>query len=461
MSKHLIDNAHLPKTAELFAKCQEVIAGGESSYARLIGTRPIVMSHGEGAHFYDVDGNRYIDWCIGYGPMIFGHRPKFIVDAIAEQITERGMLYTFPHELDYEVGRKIVQAVPGIEQLRFANSGSEATQAAMRLARGYTGKDKILKWEGSYNGFLDPHAFSHIADIATAGAEKSPKTQPSGAGIPKAFADTVIVGCFNDLDSAEQLIKQNADDLAAVLAEPILADCGIIPPDPGFLEGLRSLCDEYGVLLIFDEIITGFRVALGGAQERYGVIPDITCVAKAVGGGTPGAAAFGASAKLMEIEADGTVLHGGTYSANPMTLAGMNAALDKLLGETDAVYGHLNKIADAMVDGHEGDARGAGHPGVDQPGRPDVAGVLRLRGAGHALPPGACVRHGLLRRVAGREPGARRVLPQLQLRALLRLYGTHAARRRREPERARDVAQDRQEEAGSAGGGVRPVSGRR
>jgi glutamate-1-semialdehyde 2,1-aminomutase len=351
MGKHLIDDTHLPRTAELFGKCQEVIAGGESSYARLIGTRPIVMSHGEGGHFYDVDGNRYIDWCIGYGPMIFGHRPKFIVDAIAEQITERGMLYTFPHELDYEVGRKIVQAVPGIEQLRFANSGSEATQAAMRLARGYTGKEKVLKWEGSYNGFLDPHAFSHIADIATAGAEQSPTTQPSGAGIPKAFRDTVIVGCFNDLDSTEKLIKEHADDLAAVLAEPILADCGIIPPEPGFLEGLRTLCDEYGVLLIFDEIITGFRVALGGAQERYGVTPDITCVAKAVGGGTPGAAAFGASAKLMEIEADGTVLHGGTYSANPMTLAGMNAALDRLLGETDEVYGHLNRTADAMVAG--------------------------------------------------------------------------------------------------------------
>ena len=351
MKEHLIDNAHLPKTAELFAKCQEVIAGGESSYARLIGTRPIVMSHGEGAHFYDVDGNRYIDWCIGYGPMIFGHRPKFIVDAIAEQILERGMLYTFPHELDYEVGRKIAQAVPGIDQVRFANSGSEATQAAMRLARGYTGKDKILKWEGSYNGFLDCHAFSHIAALAAAGTEQYPRTLPSSAGIPKAVEDTVIVGCFNDLESAETLIKRHAHELAGVLSEPILADCGIIPPEPGFLEGLRSLCDEYGVLLIFDEIITGFRVALGGAQERYGVIPDITCVAKAVGGGTPGAAAFGGPRHIMDIETQNLVLHGGTYSGNPMTLAGMNAALDKLLGETDAVYGHLNKIADAMVDG--------------------------------------------------------------------------------------------------------------
>ncbi|HQG04391.1 MAG TPA: aspartate aminotransferase family protein [Thermoleophilia bacterium] len=351
MSDHLIDDSHLPETREWFAKCQEVIAGGESSYARLTGTRPIVMSHGDGAHFYDVDGNRYIDWCLGYGPMIFGHRPRFIVDAIAEQITQRGMLYTFPHELDWEVGRKIVQAVPGIDQVRFANSGSEATQAAMRLARGYTGKEKILKWEGSYNGFLDCHAFSHMPDLETAGLEKYPRTLPSGAGIPKAVEDTVVVGCFNDLESVEELMRRHGHELAAVLAEPILADCGIIPPEPGFLEGLRRLCDEYGVLLIFDEIITGFRVALGGAQERYGVIPDITCVAKAVGGGTPGAAAFGAKKHIMDIETENVVLHGGTYSANPMTLAGMNAALDKLLGETDAVYGRLNGTADAMVAG--------------------------------------------------------------------------------------------------------------
>jgi len=162
------------------------------------------------------------------------------------------------------------------------------------------------------------------------------------------------VGCFNDLDSAEQLIRRNADELAAVLSEPILADAGIIPPEPGFLEGLRRVCDENGVLLIFDEIITGFRVSLGGAQELYGVTPDITCVAKAVGGGTPGAAAFGGRGDIMDLETRGVVLHGGTYSGNPMTLAGMNAALDILMGERERVYGHLNTIADAMVDGMSG-----------------------------------------------------------------------------------------------------------
>ncbi|MFA4965079.1 MAG: aminotransferase class III-fold pyridoxal phosphate-dependent enzyme [Thermoleophilia bacterium] len=354
MSDHLIDDRHLTQTRALFAQCQEVISGGESSYARLIGTRPIVMDRGEGARFYDVDGNAYIDWCLGYGPMLFGHRPKPILDAIIAQITEGGMLYTFPHELDYEVGRKIVQAVPGIDQVRFANSGSEATQAAIRLARAYTGKDKILKWEGSYNGFLDCHAFSHMPALEAAGTERYPRTLPSQAGIPKAVEGTVVVGCFNDLDAAEALIKRNADQLAAVLSEPILADAGIIPPEPGFLEGLRRICDENGVLLIFDEIITGFRVSLGGAQELYGVIPDLTCVAKAVGGGTPGAAAFGGKKEIMQLEADGVVLHGGTYSGNPLTLAGMNASLDILIEHRERVYGHLNTIADAMVRGMRG-----------------------------------------------------------------------------------------------------------
>jgi glutamate-1-semialdehyde 2,1-aminomutase len=264
------------------------------------------------------------------------------------------MLYTFPHELDYEVGRKIVQAVPGIDQVRFANSGSEATQAAIRLARAYTGKDKVLKWEGSYNGFLDCHAFSHITAMEAAGTERVPRVLPSSAGIPKALEDTMVIGCFNDLDAVETVIKRSRDELACVLAEPILADAGIIPPVPGFLEGLRRICDENGVLLIFDEIITGFRVSLGGAQELYGVTPDITCLAKAVGGGTPGAAAFGGKKEIMALEADGTVLHGGTYSGNPMTLAGMNATLDILINDRERVYGHLNTIANAMVQGMRG-----------------------------------------------------------------------------------------------------------
>ncbi len=346
-----IEDSQLEKTRELFARCQEVISGGESSYARLIGTRPIVMERGEGAYFFDVDGNRYVDWCIGYGPMIFGHRPKPILDAIIQQIVQGGMLYTFPHELDYEVGRKIVQAVPSVDQVRFANSGSEAVQAAMRLARAYTGKDKILKWEGGYNGFLDSEAYSHQPPLDIAGYERFPRTVPSLGGIPAGAQSDVVVGCFNDLDSAEKIIKQRRGELAAVLSEPILADSGIIPPEEGFLDGLRRICDENGVLLIFDEVITGFRVSLGGAQELYDVTPDITVLAKAMGGGTPGAACFGGKKEIMQLETDNVVLHGGTYSGNPMVLAGVNATLDILINDRERVYGHLNAIADAMVGG--------------------------------------------------------------------------------------------------------------
>jgi glutamate-1-semialdehyde 2,1-aminomutase len=347
MADHLIDESHLKRTSDIFARCKEVIAGGESSYARLSNTRPIVMAGGQGPRFEDVDGNSYIDWCLGYGPMIFGHRPKPVIERISRQIAEHGMLYTFPHELDYEVARKIVRSVPGVEQVRFANSGSEATQAAMRLARAYTGKDKVLKFEGGYHGFLDAHALS----FEPAGAERAPYTTRYKAGTPRVLEETIVTGTFNDLDGLERLVRDHRHELAAVISEPVLGSCGVIPPISGFLDGMRQICDDHEVLLIFDEVITGFRLALGGAQERYGVLADITTWGKAMGGGTPGAAAFGARRELMELEADDTVFHGGTYSGNPMVLAGMDAALDILIGEREAVYGHLEAIAGAMVDG--------------------------------------------------------------------------------------------------------------
>ena len=351
MLDHLIDESRLQKSQEIFNKCREVVAGGESSYARLSNTRPIVMTHGEGARFYDADGNAYVDWCLGYGPMIFGHRPRPIVDAIAKQIVEGGMLYTFPHELDYEVGRKLVQAVPSVDLVRFANSGAEATQAAMRLARAYTGKDKILKWEGGYHGFLDCHALSYHSPLEVSGPERRPYTVRFNAGIPRVMEECVLTGTYNDLDAVEQIVKQNRGELAAILCEPVMANAGIIPPADGWLDGLRRICDDCGVLLIFDEVITGFRLALGGAQELYDVMPDITCWGKALGAGTPCAAAFGGRRDIMDLETRDEVFHGGTYNANPLVLAGINATLDILINDRERVYGHLNKIADAMVEG--------------------------------------------------------------------------------------------------------------
>jgi len=351
MSDFVIDESHLSRTQEIFEKCQQVVAGGESSYARLSNTRPIVMTHGEGAAFFDADGNRYIDWCLGYGPMIFGHRPKPVVDAIVKQITEGGMMYTFPHELDYEVGRKIVQAVPSVDLVRFANSGAEATQAAMRLARAYTGKDKILKWEGGYHGFLDCHALSYHPPLEVAGPERRPYTVRFGSGIPRVMEECVVIGTYNDLDGLEHIVREQRGELAAIICEPIMANAGIIPPEDGWLDGLRDICNENGILLIFDEVITGFRVALGGAQQLYNVMPDITCWGKALGAGTPAAAAFGGRKEIMDVETRNEVFHGGTYNSNPLVLAGINATLDILINDTERVYGHLNKIADAMVHG--------------------------------------------------------------------------------------------------------------
>ena len=347
MTDRLIDDSRLARTAETFAKCKEVVAGGESSYARLSNTRPIVMAGGEGAYFEDVDGNRYLDWCLGYGPMILGHRPPAVIAAITRQINEHGMLYTFPHELDYEVGRKIVQAVPGVDQVRFANSGAEATQAAMRLARAFTGKEKILKWESGYHGFLDCHALS----FEPAGTESAPQTTRFKAGIPRVQEECIVTGTFNDLDGTERLVRNHRHELAAIITEPVIASSGVIPPEPGFLEGLRRICDENEVLLIFDEVITGFRLALGGAQERYGVLADITTWGKAIGGGTPCAAAFGARRELMDLETRDDVFHGGTYNSNPMVLAGMDATLAIMIDQRETFFAHLEAIADAMVAG--------------------------------------------------------------------------------------------------------------
>lgn len=349
--RRAITEKDLVKTRGLFERCKQVIAGGESSYARLSNTRPIVMSHGKGARFWDVDGNEYLDWCTGYGPMIFGHCPDRINRAVVEQISERGSLYTFPHELDYEVGRKIVQSVPSVDLVRFCNSGTEATMAAMRLARAYTGKDKVLKFEGMYHGWSDVNALAYHPPLGNAGPERAPWPVRFNSGIPRVMEECLVIGTYNDFEGVERLVRENAGELAAIITEPCMANSGVIPPQQGWNEHLRKLCDEYGLLLIFDEVITGFRLALGGGQELYGVDADITTWGKALGGGFPCAAAFGGIKEVMDLETRAEVFHGGTYTGNPPVLAAMNAALDIFIDECDQVYPHLKSIADALVGG--------------------------------------------------------------------------------------------------------------
>jgi len=347
---HVIEQGDRKRSQEILTACESYIAGGDSSAMRLSNPRPVAMTHGSEAHLFDADGNEYIDWLCGYGPLIFGHRPAFVQEAMVDELQRRGSNCPFPSELAAEVARLIVDAVPSIDSVRFANSGSEASQAVMRLARAYTGKDKILKFEGCYHGFLDCQALSTHPPLETAGPESAPTPVRFKWGVPRVLEETVLMGTYNDFEGVEKLVQQHSHELAAVMCEPVMSNAGVIPPDDGWLQHLRDITTRHGILLIFDEVITGFRLSLAGAQGLYAVQPDLTCFAKAIGGGTPGAAAFGGRAEVMELEAGGKVFHGGTYAGNPMTLAGMKATLS-FLSRSEDFYPRVTAIADAMVTG--------------------------------------------------------------------------------------------------------------
>lgn len=252
----------LDKSRAMFERVSKSIAGGESSYARLKKGLELCFERGEGSRFWDVDGNEYIDYSLGYGPLIFGHKPDFITQAVVREITERGSVATFPYDLDYKVGERIVSMVPGVDLIRFANSGTEATMAAARLARAYTGRNKIVQMEGGYHGFSDTHFWSSHPDVyADQPAPYSPTPKPSSAGIPAVYGEALLIGQYNDRENMEMLFAEHGSDIAAVLVEPIQANSGVIPPAPGYLEFLREITRQHGALLIFDEVITGFRVA--------------------------------------------------------------------------------------------------------------------------------------------------------------------------------------------------------
>jgi glutamate-1-semialdehyde 2,1-aminomutase len=341
----------IKQSQELFERISHSIAGGESSYARLRSGIELCIDHTDGARIWDVDGNEYIDYCLGYGPLLFGHSPKDIVQAVVDQITTKGFHFSFPHELDYKVGEAIQRLVPSVDLIRFTCSGTESTMAAMRLARAYTGKDKIIKFEGAYHGWSDVHYVSYHPPLTmVAGRHNAPRALPDSTGIPQAFADQLIIQPFNDLEVIEKTLRERHFEIAAILMEPAMANCGIIPPAEGYLEGLRKITEQYGVLLIFDEVMTGFRIAPGGAQEYYNIKPDISTFAKVIGGGFP-VACFGGTREVMEIEAKNEVMHGGTYTASPLALAAANAVLKRIEQDKETMYPRLFKLADRLRDG--------------------------------------------------------------------------------------------------------------
>jgi glutamate-1-semialdehyde 2,1-aminomutase len=330
-----------------FLKAKRVMPGGVSSPVRAfkaVGGTPIFIREGEGAHLKDIDGNSYIDYVGSYGPLIAGHTNERVVAALSKAIG-RGTSFGAPTELETQLATLIISALPAVEMVRFVNSGTEATMSAIRLARAATGRDLIFKCAGCYHGHSDGLLVQAGSGALTLGT-------PSSPGVPESIAAATIVAPYNDLEATRNLFHVYSNRIAGFIVEPVAGNMGVIPPAEGYLSGLRQLCDEYGAMLIFDEVMTGFRVAWGGAQVLYKIAPDLTCLGKTIGGGLP-CAAYGGSRKLMEqVSPAGKVYQAGTLSGNPLAMAGGIATLEVLQegGVYEGLEWHSAMLANGLID---------------------------------------------------------------------------------------------------------------
>jgi glutamate-1-semialdehyde 2,1-aminomutase len=319
----------LDKSAEVWEAACRVIPGGVGSNDRwLVQPHPIFIDHGRGARLVDVDGNEYIDYLLGYGPLILGHAHPAIVEAVEGQL-RRGSIFGAGHELEVRVAEQLVELMPSLEMVRFGQSGTEAVLTAIRLARAATGRRLIVKFEGHYHGWADQIAVSYAPSPEDAGPAETPHTVPMSEGQPPGTYEDIVVLPWNDSAAAERLFAERGAQIAGVLTEPIVCNFGIIEPRSGYLELLRSLCDQAGAVLIFDEVQTGVRVHLQGAQGLLGVTPDLTCMGKALSGGFP-VSAVGGRTEIMELIAERRVFQAGTYNTNPVCLAAIGAVLEVL-----------------------------------------------------------------------------------------------------------------------------------
>lgn len=318
------------KSQPIFNRALNVLVKGVSSNFRFLGENETpIIARGKGARIWDADGNEFIDYRLGWGPIILGHADERVNQAVADHL-ENGTTFAATTELEVIVAEKLVNMIPGMEKLRFTNTGTEATMHALRTARGYTNKEKFIKFEGQYHGAHDYVLFSTASSpISAMGARTSPIPVQVGSGIPDKIRDYVYCLPFNDFDAVEQCVKDHHGDVAAMFVEPCLGNIAGIEPEDGFLAHLKTLCNEYNIVLVFDEVKTGFRLANGGAREAYGVIPDISTYAKSLGNGFP-VAAFGGKEEVMDVIGGGSVTHAGTFGANGVSMAAANAVLDIL-----------------------------------------------------------------------------------------------------------------------------------
>jgi glutamate-1-semialdehyde 2,1-aminomutase len=337
----------------LFSRAQALMPGGVNSPVRAfksVGGEPFFVQRAEGAYLVDVDGNRYIDYVGSWGPMIVGHNHPAVLDAVIRAARD-GLSFGAPNPLEVTMAETLARLVPGCEMVRMVNSGTEATLSAIRLARGATGRSRIVKFEGCYHGHGDSFLVKAGSGALTFGVPTSP-------GVPKALADLTLTLTYNDFDAATALFDACGDELAGLIVEPVVGNANCLPPRPGYLQHLRDLCTRHGTLLIFDEVMTGFRVALGGAQQRYGVTADLVTFGKVIGGGMPVGAYAGRRDLLQQIAPSGPIYQAGTLSGNPVAMAAGLAMLE--LVQATGFYDALEQRSNALCDGLEAAARDAG-----------------------------------------------------------------------------------------------------
>jgi glutamate-1-semialdehyde 2,1-aminomutase len=333
------------KSIREFERAQKSIPGGVNSPVRAyksVGIPPVLIDHAKGARIFDIDGNEYIDFVSSWGPLILGHAREEIVEAI-KKTAEKGTSFGAPTVIETQMAERIIEMMPSVESVRMVNSGTEATMSALRLARAFTGRELMLKFEGNYHGHADSFLINAGSGAMTFGVPNSP-------GVTKATAKNTLVAPYNNLQAVEDLFAQTGDKIAAIIVEPVVGNMGVVLPQKGFLEGLREITRKYGALLIFDEVITGFRLSRGGAQELFGISPDLTTMGKIIGGGLPVGAYGGRKEIMKKLAPEGPVYQAGTLSGNPLAMAAGLTALN-ILNDNPEIYGRLEQKAMKLAEG--------------------------------------------------------------------------------------------------------------